>query len=479
MSVPPAPEVVEAARAQIRNRFGRAMAEKASSALCLSLGSQGTFLAAAETATRYEPRATILEFDPGPQRESASVELAQDPSSREEWKTVVQAVRNLRTPDASTLWQARDLLRSKQVKAASGRFRRAAAEVTMQIERGARGFFRPGPETTASPYFPSSATEVCWLNQTARAWVDPTLLADVAEDRKIARLDLPRRIEPELATTAATVGATPYRKQSGHTGKGVIIAVIDHEVAHQHPAFQDRVVPRQNYSREPWGAPAAHGTAVAGIVGANSPGLMGIAPDATLYNYKVLASNRALNGDDFDGTLAIQAALEDGAHIANCSWGNGPARKRTSREAAACNTAWANGMLIVKSAGNWGPVTTPGDAEGVIVVGATDQEGVAVQPYSSRGPLPNGKQRPHLVAPGGTLERGIESCLVSGGFGDCGFGTSLAAPHVTGLLALLLQDDPDQSPNELRELLLRCCSPLEGTDAATQGAGLVSLARLL
>src|SRR5262249_48295813 len=143
---------------------------------------------------------------------------------------------------------------------------------------------------------------------------------------------------------------------------------------------------------------------------------------------KVLATNRSLNGDDFDGALAIQQAVEDGVHIANCSWGAGPVREVPSREARACDEAWALGLAIVKSAGNNGPaghtLTTPADANGVIVVGATEREGTTVQDYSSRGPA-RSNVRPHLVAPGGIAGgAGITSCLVGGGFGDCGAGTS-------------------------------------------------------
>jgi len=138
--------------------------------------------------------------------------------------------------------------------------------------------------------------------------------------------------------------------------------------------------------------------------------------------------------------------------------------------------------VIVKSAGNNGPgpntLTTPADADGVIVVGATDRDGKKVQKYSSRGPA-MAKQRPHMIAPGGVLGgAGIRSCLVGGGFGDCGAGTSFAAPHVAGILTLLLERDPNLTPNELRDILSNACALLTGLDANTQGRGLVSLIRV-
>ena len=78
------------------------------------------------------------------------------------------------------------------------------------------------------------------------------------------------------------------------------------------------------------------------------------------------------------------------------------------------------------------------------------------------------------MAPGGELQGfGISSCLTAGGFGDAGVGTSFAAPHVTGMIALLLEENPDAAPDELRDLLLSLCSPLDGRlDEDTQGRGL-------
>jgi serine protease AprX len=254
-------------------------------------------------------------------------------------------------------------------------------------------------------------------------------------------------------------------------------------VAAAHPALDGRVVQRANYTREPWGHPADHGTAVAGIVGSSDALATGMAPGATIYNYKVLATNRFLNGDDFDGALAIQQALEDGVDVVNCSWGAGPVREMKSREARACDTAWALGLAIVKSAGNLGgsgatSITTPGDADGVIVVGATDRHGISVQQYSGQGPTPTGTVRPHLVAPGGSPEEGIVSCLVGGALGEVGYGTSFAAPHVTGLIGLLLEAHPMLTPDEIRNTVVAACKQLPDGEPNSQGAGLVSAVEL-
>jgi serine protease AprX len=135
-------------------------------------------------------------------------------------------------------------------------------------------------------------------------------------------------------------------------------------------------------------------------------------------------------------------------------------------------------MVIVKSAGNAGPggrtLTSPADAEGVIVVGATDRRGRAVQDYSSRGPA-GSRERPHLVAPGGSDVSGIETCRPGGRFGSAGAGTSFAAPQISGLAALLLDDDPNLLPEAVRATLISSCTRLSKVDGNMQGAGLIKL----
>lgn len=304
-------------------------------------------------------------------------------------------------------------------------------------------------------------------------------------DDNIDQIDVPHMIELEMITTVQTVAAPAYRKRKNVTGKGVIVAVIDGEVALDHPAFGGRVIQKQNYCSELWGNPHFHGTAVAGIIAANDPAgaFAGIAPGATIYNYKVAATNPAFNNsDDFGGARALQQALDDGADIANCSWGPRAVGNTLSREAIACNTAWSLGMSIVKSAGNnglsTGQLTTPGEADGVIVVGATGPDGLSVQDYSSHGPAPGGKMRPHLVAPGGVRKVGLKCLLRDGGFdtNSSVAGTSFAAPHVAGMLALLLEAQPNMTPDAQRDMLLAACRKLKPNDPNFAGAGLAMMA---
>jgi serine protease AprX len=317
-------------------------------------------------------------------------------------------------------------------------------------------------------------TQVCWLNRTLKSVAHLPALAEVAQDSNVERIGLPRLLRQEATAKPLDVlGATAFRIRTKLTGKGIAVAVLDTEIAHKHKAFQGRIILKENFTQEPWGHPHSHGTAVAGLLAARSPTLLGIAPEATIYHYKVLATNGPNNADDFGGSLAIQRALEDGAQIANCSWGIGPADHGTSREARAFDQAWVLGLVIVKSAGNEGSggLTSPADAKGVVVVGATDRAGKSIIPESSRGLTPNGRTL-DCVAPGGSADDFLASCKIDGKIGRVGFGTSFAAPQVAGLLALLLEQDPHQTPDQLRTALLELCRKLPGVNAKSQGHGL-------
>jgi serine protease AprX len=366
----------------------------------------------------------------------------------------------------------------RRLRAAERRdaFYKAAGPLREQIGRLTGG---PRPESAGSAG-PQPVTQVCWLNATMRTVAHLPALAEVAQDSTVERIALPRRLNGDAAAAAAAaaklpdpLGAAAFRKLTGLTGKGVVVAVLDTEIAYQHKAFQGRVILKENYTREPWGHPDAHGTAVAGLLAASAPSFMGVAPGATIYHYKVLAVSEENNADDFGGARALQQALEDGAHIANCSWGIGPAGDGTSREARAFDQAWDLGLVIVKSAGNDGGdgLTSPADARGAIVVGATDRSGRQVIAESSRGPAPNGRKL-DCVAPGGSSDDFLTSCKVDGKIGRVGYGTSFAAPQVAGILALLLEQDPHQDPDPLRAALIALCHPLAGVDDGTQGRGL-------
>ena len=474
--------LIEAARGRIRTRFGHDLADKATPEFVLALSrslprSPGDFALESLASETPAAQATVVEFEPKTDlaqrvHQAFSAKVVESSEQRAAAEELGRATEKLGISGPL-------LLRDVTVRALREDFHKATGAVTDELERAGGRRTRAGMEAVGSGR-PAPITHTCWLNRTVRTAADPTTVAEVAADEGIRRIDVPRRIQAEVAKGAITVGAPAFRVATGASGAGVVVGVIDSEVELNLPELTERVIHRRNYTEEPWGNPGDHGTAVAGIIAASSQQITGIAPEATIYNYKILASSPWFDADDFFGSRAIQDALEDGAHVVNCSWGAGSAGDGTSREAVACDAAWALGLVIVKSAGNRGPglatLTTPAEAAGVISVGATDREGTAVQDYSSRGPTLSGEHRPHLVAPGGSPWDEMTSLLVGGGVGPVGWGSSFAAPHITGLIALLMEKAPDATPGQLRATLIASCRRLAEFDEDAQGAGVVHLA---
>lgn len=487
------------ARKQVRNDYGKAFESKASDALVMSIARPAVFsttfapkrnltyavsAAPIHVATEARGRVAPLAAPGVPRPSTAIIELAVPPRSKSRIPSV-EAVRIAGKGLARSLEEVgatkgkagvESLLR--QLRATQIRKAVYAAAAPLRVTMG-QNATTALLETVPFRGTPNRVTQVCWLNSTLRTVADLPALAEVAHDKNVQRIGLPRLLRPDATTLKPgdVLGATAFRERTHLTGKGIVVAVLDTEIAHRHPAFQERVVLKENYTQEPWGRPHAHGTAVAGLLAAKTRGFVGIAPEATIYHYKVIATDSSLNADDFGGAVAIQQALEDGAQIANCSWGIGPAGDGTSREARAFDQAWDLGLAIVKSAGNGGPadgtLTSPADARGVIVVGATDPSGTRVIPESSRGSQPG--RKPDCVAPGGSAEDWLSSCEIAGTIGRVGYGTSFAAPQVAGILALLLAKDPDQTPDALRSALLRLCHLLPNAGATAQGGGLPRL----
>lgn len=466
----------------LKNKYGEAVAKKATDRFCFY--ATGGYETLAVNPIGFEgigvPPATsqqsdvIIEFEEEPLQK---LRAGKDNSAV--IKQINDLLETIKGKDELAINLQR-VLQQYRMKAHREKIIKNINPINAFLERNIERTFAHGFESLRQqPYL----TKTCWLNQTVRTIAHPRSLSEIAADPKISKLDIPRKLIPEINDTGKVVFAPQYRQKFSQTGKGVVVAVIDSEIDINHPAFGSRVMQRMNYTKEPWGNPHSHATGVAGIIASGDPVFIGMAPEATIYNYKVLATSSTLNADDFEGVLAIQKALEDGAHLANCSWGIGPATDGTGREARACNQAWNLGLTIVKSAGNTGPgigtLSTPADAEGIIVVGATGKDGQKVQQYSSRGPLSSGESRPHLVAPGGSDLAGIFSCLTGGGFGNIGKGTSFATPHVTGLLALITEGNPSLSPDDLRKFLLKLCTKLKLFTDDDQGAGIISMASLL
>ncbi|MGB7532450.1 MAG: S8 family peptidase [Halobacteriota archaeon] len=231
--------------------------------------------------------------------------------------------------------------------------------------------------------------------------------------------------------------------------KNVTIAVIDTGIDYEHEDLGDNYVaggydwvnndfdPMDDYG---------HGTHCAGIAAAildNEKGIAGIA-QVNLMAEKVL--NETGWGTEWGVALGIVQAADNNADIISLSLGGDDAQVMED----ACLYAWNNGCLLVAASGNDGKrgVTYPAAYETVIAVGAIDQNGHRCG-FSNWGP------KLELVAPG----VGILSTYLSNQYAWMG-GTSMAAPHVAGVAALVWSKYPLLSNHEVRDRLAQTADDL-------------------
>ncbi|MBN1756532.1 S8 family serine peptidase [bacterium] len=286
------------------------------------------------------------------------------------------------------------------------------------------------------------------------------------------------------------IQALEIRENLGLMGKSVLLAILDTGVGYNHPDLfgqiwrnlgeipYDGIDNDSNGYVDDWhgynfadssGEVAdneGHGTHVAGsIVGDGSQGTyIGVAPEARLMVCKVLSSSGS--GRQANAWEGVQYAVQEGAQAMNLSigWRYTDGGDRSSWRTVVSN-AVAAGVVMVIAAGNersFGEpppnnMRTPGDVPEALTIGSTTFID-SLSSFSSIGPVgwgeiepffdypyPPGLLKPDISAPGSE----ILSSTLGGGYGN-NSGTSMASPHVTGTVALMLQANPELSPEEVK-----------------------------
>lgn len=237
-------------------------------------------------------------------------------------------------------------------------------------------------------------------------------------------------------------------------GEGVLVAVVDEGLDLLHPEFAGRLVlPREGCPTDSVdgdfdpGDSGGHGTHVAGIVAAapDGRGIVGVAPRARILPVRALGLT---GGTTFTVVSGMLCAAEHGAAVLNGSWGG---VAYSEAELDALRAVVASGILVVLAAGNLHGAGNPkvypaAFAEivpGVVAVGATTPTD-AIASFSSSGRWVT------LAAPGTTIYSTLPSAQGFYGFLQ---GTSMAAPHVAGVAALMLSRNPRLDPARVRSVL--------------------------
>ncbi|GIP40307.1 aerolysin [Paenibacillus sp. J31TS4] len=244
-------------------------------------------------------------------------------------------------------------------------------------------------------------------------------------------------------------------------GQEVKIGVIDTGIDYMHPDLQGTVagginiVHRHMLPRDDNG----HGTHIAGTIAAHSrqAGLLGVAPEASLYAVKAFDHNGTAYIADI--VYAIEWCIRQRMDIINMSFGMKTSSKALEQ---AIQQAIDAGILVVASSGNdgkKGKLDYPAKLPDVLAVGATTKQ-KRVAPFSNRS------KRIDLYAPG----EAIYSSWMNGGYHELS-GTSMATSHVTGAIALLLSARPRMSGPAIRELLRQTATPIGRKKPASVDTG--------
>ena len=310
-----------------------------------------------------------------------------------------------------------------------------------------------------------------------------------------------------LAPGVAAVQADRVWHELGITGQGALVANMDTGVNRNHEALSARwrgnIAPASQCWQDAWGASTTptdgngHGSHTMGtITGLASGDSVGVCPGALWIATNVIAGG---TGSAFDNAVIAgfewladpdnnPATTEDVPDVVQNSWGvNEQFSGYTdcdSRWWTAIDNCEAAGVCVTWSAGNEGPTPTslrsPGDRATTAVncfsVGSVAYTApYTISSFSSRGPSGCGglySMKPEVVAPGAN----IYSCSGSNNTGYVYMdGTSMAGPHVAGVVGLMRSANPDLDVTSIKNILMETATPL-GTPGEdnTYGWGLVN-----
>lgn len=293
---------------------------------------------------------------------------------------------------------------------------------------------------------------------------------------------------------------------SGYNGSGITVAVIDSGINDSHPDLKNsgnnsRVLYHQDFTgtttyinnKQVWDL-YGHGTHVAGIIAGNgtrSNGrYAGVAPQADLVDLRVLDANGSGSDSMLIAGLQQAIALKNtyNIRVINLSLGRGISTPYAQDPVdQAVELAWKSGIVVVAAAGNfgrisvdgsdgYGTVACPGNDPFVLTVGAMKSMGTyprtddLIASYSSKGPttydhvvkpdvVAPGNLVVSLDAPGSTLVTEYPANDVAGTATSHDYftlsGTSMATPAVAGGVALMLQQDPTLTPDQVKARLMK------------------------
>ena len=350
----------------------------------------------------------------------------------------------------------------------------------------------------------------------ARPWV-----TGVTRDSAVTLSSLgydPATQSGSLTKVTQITGATGMWK-AGYTGKGIDVAVIDTGVAPVPGLAQsDKVVLGPDLSFESQSTSTrfldsyGHGTHMSAIVAgrevaaasgatyaADTANFYGMAPDSRIVSLKVGDHNGTVDVSQVIAAInwVTQFGKSNGLNVRvlNLSFGLDTGQDpRNDPLSWAAEVAWNKGVVVVASGGNQGGsyagLNSPAYNPRLLAVGAVDTKGTTAYtddtiPSFSAVYGGNFNRGPDIVAPGvGIVSARVPGSVIADAYPGAkvatnwirGSGTSQAAAVVSGAVALLLQQRPSMTPDQVKALLLNTSTAISGVSSGAQGKGELNLA---
>ncbi len=317
------------------------------------------------------------------------------------------------------------------------------------------------------------------------ALVSPNQARALARVPGVFRVDENFEVQATNFEADQEYGTERARLEYGVDGSNVDVCVLDTGADPNHEQLDTNIVDffdainGQTVAYDDQG----HGTHVAATIGGDGVGnssnaakYQGVAPGVNLHIAKVLSSSGS--GTATQIINGIEWCINQDVHVMSASLGTSTGSDGLDSLSQAVNSAVMDYDIVATiAAGNSGDapgtVGSPGAAEHALTVGAVGKmnDGLALAPFSSRGPNLAGIMKPEVVSPGVSVvsaDAGTTSGYVAG------TGTSMATPFTAGAVALALQANPSLSPTDVKSRVTATARDIGATGADNNsGYGLI------
>jgi hypothetical protein len=237
-----------------------------------------------------------------------------------------------------------------------------------------------------------------------------------------------------------------------YAGDGIKVGILDTGIDYNHPDLNDNYAGGYDFyddDSDPMDT-YGHGTQCAGIIGAEDSGsyMLGVAPQCELYGLRIVESNQTFSANIIID--AIEWCIEYQIDIISMSFGG---KYYSAALEEICSKVYYKGIILISITGNFneGEIWYPAKFPTVIAVGGIDENeerSIWVDEYGDPAGGSNWGDENEIVAPGTnvkTLDLDQSTIIKNG--------TSFAAPHVSGVIALMLSANPNLIPDRIREII--------------------------